>query len=390
MAIGFLLPVGAGLMLASFRAVLRLDPGFSPDHVWTAAISLPASTYEKDESIVSFTTRALERLGAVPGVERAGLTTSVPFSGDFSSSVIVAEGYVMKPGESLISPMNTTVSPGYFEAMKIPIVRGRYFSASDTAQAVPKAIIVDDRLAAKFWPGQDPIGRRMYRPKNPKDLLAVGPDTKFVTVVGVVKNVQTWDPGEATPMVGAYYYPLTQAPERSMEIVARSTRESDAITNDVRAAIRELDPELAVYGVQTMTERMDSGLIGRRLPMLIAIAFGIVALFLAAIGIYGVLAYGVTQRRREIGIRLALGGTAGRVFGLVVTEGAKIVGVGLAVGAAGAWFAGRAMSSMLYEVKPGDPLVLGGVVGALAIVAFLATIVPARRAAAVNPAEALD
>jgi ABC-type antimicrobial peptide transport system permease subunit len=135
---------------------------------------------------------------------------------------------------------------------------------------------------------------------------------------------------------------------------------------------------------------MDSGLIGRRLPMLIAIAFGIVALFLAAIGIYGVLAYGVTQRRREIGIRLALGGTAGRVFRLVVTEGAKIVGVGLAVGAAGAWFAGRAMSSMLYEVKPGDPLVLGGVVAALAIVAFLATIVPARRAAAVNPAEALE
>jgi predicted permease len=296
----------------------------------------------------------------------------------------------MKPGESLISPMNTTVSPGYFEAMKIPLVRGRYFSASDTARAVPKAIIVDDRLAAKFWPGQDPIGRRMYRPENPKDLLAIGPDTKFVTVVGVVKNVQTWDPGEATPMVGAYYYPLTQAPERSMEIVARSTRESDAITNDVRAAIRELDPELAVYGVQTMTERMDSGLIGRRLPMLIAIAFGIVALFLAAIGIYGVLAYGVTQRRREIGIRLALGGTAGRVFRLVVTEGAKIVGVGLAVGAAGAWFAGRAMSSMLYEVKPGDPLVLGGVVAALAIVAFLATIVPARRAAAVNPAEALE
>jgi putative ABC transport system permease protein len=331
----------------------------------------------------------LAGLSAIPGVDRASLAASLPFTGDFNSSVIVAEGYVMKPGESLISPMQNAVSAGYFEAMGITLVRGRYIDARDTALS-PRTVVVDERLAARFWPGQDPIGRRIYQPENPKDLLAVGPDTKFITIVGVVRNVQVADPGAGFTPVGAYYYPATQSADRGMFIALRTTRDLDSVVNDVRRAVAAVDPELAVYGSSTMAERMNDSLIGRRVPMLIALAFAVVALFLAAIGIYGVLAYGVAQRRREIGIRLALGSSAREVFGLVLGEGAKITAAGLVIGLAGAYFAGRAMASQLYEVKPTDPVVLAGVVIVLAVVALLATLIPARRAAKVNPTVALQ
>ena len=387
-AIAMVLLVGAGLMLASFSAVLRLDPGFRPEGVLTASVTLPQAKYPDDAAIVSFTQRTLEVLRALPGVERAAFSSSMPFSDDFSSSVIVAEGYVMKPGESLISPLEATVSEGYFEAMGIPLVRGRTFDQRDTPTS-PRTIIVDERLAAKFWPGQDPIGRRMYQPDNPSDLLKVGPDTKFITVVGVVKNVQIADPGAPFTPVGAYYDPLTQATDRGLFVVLQTKGDATQLTADLRRAITQVDPEMPVFGVRTMPERMDQGLIGRRLPMLVAIAFGVVALLLSAIGIYGVLAYGVSQRRREIGIRLALGSSAREVFGLVLREGATIVGVGLAIGVAGAYGVGQAMTSQLFEVKPTDPWVIGGVVLLLAGVALLATFVPARRAAKVNPAEIL-
>jgi predicted permease len=387
-AIAMVLLVGAGLMLASFSAVLRLDPGFRPEGVVTASITLPQAKYAEDPSIVSFTSRALDALRALPGVERAAFTSSLPFTGDRSSSVILAEGYVMKEGESLISPLQTTVSEGYFEAMGIPVVRGRSFDRRDTPES-PKTIIVDERLAAKFWPGQDPIGRRMYQPENPSDLLKIGPDTKFLTVVGVVRNVQITDPGAPFSPVGAYYYPITQQPERGLFAVLQARGDTESVTADLRRAITQVDPEMPVYGVRTMLARMDQGLIGRRLPMLVAIAFGVVALLLSAIGIYGVLAYGVSQRRREIGIRLALGSSAREVFSLVFSEGAKIVSVGLLLGVAGAYGVGQAMTSQLFEVRPHDPWVIGGVVVLLSAVALIATFVPARRAARVSPVEVL-
>jgi ABC-type antimicrobial peptide transport system permease subunit len=209
-------------------------------------------------------------------------------------------------------------------------------------------------------------------------------------VVGVVKNVQVADPGSGFTPVGAYYYPISQSTERGMFIAMKTARDTDSVVNEVRRAISGIDPELAVYQVTTMAQRMDDSLIGRRVPMLIAMSFGVVALFLAAIGIYGVLAYGVAQRRREIGIRLALGSSARDIFGLIAGEGARIVGVGLLLGLAGAYFAGRAMASQLYAVRPMEPSVLAGVVIVLTVVAMIATLIPARRAAKVNPTVALQ
>jgi len=388
-AIAFTLLIGAGLLLASFQAVLKLDPGFEPRHVVTAAISLPAAAYKDDTEIGKFFTRALAAVRALPGVEAAGVSSQLPFSGDHSDSVIIAEGYAMQPGESLVSPVQTSVSDGYFEAMKIPLVRGRYFDARDTAEA-PRTIIVDEKLAKKFWPNQDPLGRRMYLPTSAKDVLSITPETKFMTVVGVVKEVQMGDPVSDYRAVGAYYMPHSQVASSGVALVVRTAAEPDAFIGQVRKQIAAIDPELPLYSIDTMETRIDDGFLGRKVPMLVAAAFGAVALFLAALGIYGVLAYGVAQRRREIGIRMALGSTAREVFGLVLGDGLRIVGIGLLAGLVMAYFVGRAMQTQLYQVRATDPTVVGLVILLLAAVALIAMLVPARRAAKVSPTVALS
>ena len=310
-------------------------------------------------------------------------------TGDYSSSVIFAEGYVPKPGESLISPAQTSVSDGYFEAMKTPLVRGRYFTAGDTPDA-PLAIIIDETLAAKFWPGQDPIGRRMYGPVGMDDPMAITPDTDFYNVVGVVKDVQIMGLASGVPMVGAYYYAQAQNPDRGLVIALRTNTTPESVINTLRSKVAAINPELPVYSVHTMMELMDQSLVGRRVPMLIATAFAVVALFLSAIGVYGVLAYQVAQRRREIGIRMALGSTAREVFGLVLGDGLKIAAVGLVVGLAGTWFVGEAMRSQLYAVAPHDMRVIAAVSLVLTLVAVAATVIPARRASRVDPLTALS
>ena len=388
-AIACVLLIGAGLLLASFRAVLKLDAGFDPSNVVTAAISLPRATYAADPAVRTFTERMLASIRSLPGVEAAGVTTQLPFGSDSSDSVILAEGYTMAPGESLVSPSQTWISDGYFEAMKIPLVQGRYFDRRDTAEATP-AIIVDERLAQKFWPGREAVGRRMYNPTSPKDVLAITPETRFMTVVGVVKNVQMNDPSPSRIAVGAYYIPVAQDPSNGMMLVTRTTLDRDAFVAQARKQIAAIDPELPLHSAETMDELMEQGFVGRRVPMLVAAAFGVVALLLAALGIYGVLAYGVAERRREIGIRMALGSSARQVFGLVLGDGAKITIAGLALGLAGGVALSGVMDRVLFGVAATDIRVLGAVTLVLALVALVATIVPARRAAKVNPINALQ
>jgi predicted permease len=388
-AIACVLLIGAGLLLASFRAVLKLDPGFDPSNVVATAISLPRASYPDDPAIRAFTERALASVRGIPGVESAGLTTQLPFGGDNNDSVILAEGYTMAPGESLISPRQTYVSDGYFEAMKTPLIEGRYFDRRDTAEATP-VIIVDARLAQKFWPGRSPLGRRMYLPTSPKDVLAITPETRFITVVGVVQNVQMSDPSPSVVPIGAYYMPLAQDPSSAFMLVARTSLDTDAFIGQARKQIAAIDAELPLYSTETMETLMEQGFVGRRVPMLIAGAFGIVALLLAALGIYGVLAYGVAERKREIGIRMALGSTARQVFGLVLGDGAKITVAGLALGLAGGVALSGVMERVLFGVAATDARVLGAVAVILALVALVATVVPARRASKVNPMTALQ
>ena len=386
--IAFLLLLGAGLLFASFRQVLGVDPGINPDGVVTGVVGFTRSGYPDDQSLRSFADRALDRLRRVPGIERVALTDTLPFGKDFSDSVILAEGYVMRPGESLISPTMNRVSSGYFETMDIRLVSGRYFNESDTP-ASPLVIIVDEKLARKFWPGQDPVGRRMFSPGSAEELLKPGPNSRWYTVAGVVEDVPMYGLAEESRRVGAYYFPMAQNPS-GVTVVARTSLEPEAIAGAIRKEIAAIDPELAFYNVTPMQDVLDESLVNRRLPMVLAVAFGAVALFLSAIGIYGVLAYQVAQRRREIGIRMALGSSVRAVFGLVIVDGAKIVGIGLALGLAGAFAMGTYIESQLFGVKALDPVVMAVVAVVLALVSFVAVSIPARRASRVNPVIALS
>ena len=389
-AFALVLLVGAGLLLASFQRVLAVNPGFGPDQVLTGSVSLPAARYADAVAIRSATTRVLERARAVPGVINAGVTTTMPMSGQHNDSVIFAEGYQPAPGESLISPSSVFVSPGYFEAMRTELRAGRVFDERDAADA-PRTIIVDELLARKFWPGQDPIGRHMYFPDNVQNLMEPPPRDQWMTVVGVIEHVRLDGlidgPGFRT--VGAYYMPFDQGPSRNITLAVRTTQDPSAITSALRAELASVDPELPLYGVRTMQERVDRSLVDRRTPMVLALTFAAVALFLAAIGIYGVLAYQVSQRSREIGIRMALGAATTSIFGMVLREGAAIVLLGTAFGLIGAFMLRQTLQSQLYEIGAMDPMVIAIVGGILLVVAFVATLLPARRAAKTDPVHAL-
>jgi predicted permease len=387
-AVAFLLLVGTGLLLASFRQILAIDPGFDAQHVLIASVRLPASRYAGDKELRGFTDEALRRLRGMAGVTAAGATDSVPLSGDHNDSVILAEGYQMKPGESVISPTRVTVGPGYFESMKIPLVHGRYLEDRDSAAAA-RVVIVDTRLARRFWPGQNPVGRRMYQPESAKDALGTTDQTHFLTVIGVVGEVKADGlVADRTP-VGAYYLAMAQDTSRYMAFTVRSAGDPRVLTAPLRA-IASLDPELPVFDVKTMEQVTDESLVTRRWPMLLSMGFGVVALLLSALGIYGVLAYLVTQRTKEIGIRMAIGGTPRTIFDLVLKEGLVLLGVGLAVGGVGLLWLSRALSSQLYGVRPSDPVVIALAGLALGIIALVACAIPARRATRINPVVALN
>jgi putative ABC transport system permease protein len=388
-ALAFVLLIGAGLLLASFRAVLRIDPGFQSSGVVTATVSLPGFRYTDDNGLIDVTGRILDRVRSLPGVASAGFTSSIPLGGDYSSGVIFAEGYQAKKGESFVSPNYVTVTEGYFQSMRMRLARGRFFDQRDTPSS-PPVVIVDERLAQHFWPNQDPIGRRMYRPTSANDLDKITPNTKFLTVIGVVRDVRLTGLTPQDAPVGVYYYPYTQAAERLLVLTVRADRDVESLAGAVRNSITDVDREIPVFSVQTMNDRMDSALVPRRVPMLIGLVFGIVALFLAAVGIYGVLAYQVSQRRREIGIRMALGSSTRRILGLVVRDGMQITGIGLAVGLVGLVGLTRVIRGMLYGVQPADPMVIALVAVVLAGVALAATLIPARRAARVSPMSALN
>jgi predicted permease len=387
-AFAFMLLAGAGLLLASFERVLGVAPGFEPERVLTARVTPPASRYAEAPQLEAFANRFLSAVRALPGITSAGLTSNIPFGEDFSDSVILAEGYQMAPGESLVSPYRVVATPGYMEALQIPLTGGRFFTDSDTSSSQPVAI-VDEALAAKFWPGQDPVGRRLRQPQSPEDFVTPAPDTRWITVVGVVGSTKMAGLVTSDTRVGTYYFPMSQDGMRSMTLAVRTTGDPTAITSSLRQALTAIDPELPLYAVRTMQERIDESLVDRRTPMLLATMFATAALLLAAMGLYGVLAYQVAQRRREIGIRLALGSEPGGIFALVLREGLALLLVGLTVGVAGAFAIRRAMESQLYGVSAMDPLVLSVVAAVLATAAVVACAVPARRASRIDPIVAL-
>jgi predicted permease len=390
-AFALMLLIGAGVLLASFDRVLRIDPGFRPENVLTGTISLPAARYANDDSVRATTERLLERIRAVPGVASAGATTTIPFGGNYSDSVILAEGYQMQPGESLISPGQVSVTDGYFEAMGVTLVSGRLFNAGDV-EGRPKVLIIDEMLARRFWPNGDAVGRRMYQPTSAQNLLAKPAEEDMLTVVGVIASMRIRGVVESAGnrRTGNYFYPIRQRPSRAVALAIRTSQAPATLIGAVRREVSQIDAELPFYGVRTMEERLSAAVIDRRTPTVLASGFALVALFLAGIGIYGVLAYQVSQRRREIGIRMALGAANGSIFTLVLREGALIVAFGAAFGLTGAFLLRQTIQAQLYEVGAMEPGVVAAVAGVLIAVAMIACLLPARRAAKTDPMIALS
>jgi len=388
-AFTFVLVVGAGLLLASFRRVAAVDPGFVSDRVLTASVMLPRNRYDDDAKRRAFTDEALRRVRALPGVSAAGATDTIPFGGYNSDSVIIAEGYQMKPGESIISPSQVTVSPGYFEATGVRLAKGRFFQDSDAGGQRP-VVIVDEKLARRFWPDQDPIGRRMFMPTDINNLVAVTDKTVFLDVVGVIKDVKLRDIAEGEKGVGAYYFPMSQNTSSFLTFAVKTSGAPETVTGGLRSTMAALDPELPLFDVRTLAQRTETALVARRSSAMLSLTFGLVALLLSAVGVYGVLAYLVNQRTREIGIRMALGSSPLGIFDLVLREGLLLVGLGFALGGIGTALLKRSLESQLFDVRVTDPLVLTTAAAVLGTVALVACALPARRAAAIDPAIALS
>jgi predicted permease len=381
-SIAFVLLIGATLLLASFQRILAIDTGFRTDHLMTASVSLPPARYTDADSRLAFAQRALERLRGLPGVVEASLTSSIPFGVSFSNSVIRAVGYVPQPGESLIAPSRVVVDQRYFDTVGVGLLDGRFFDARDTTDAA-RSVIIDERLATKFWPGRSPLGQQMHGDVEITD------DTTFYTVVGVVAAHTLYGLVDVPEPIGAYFYPHTQQPLRSPTFAVRTEGEPHSVVSAMRGAVAAIDPELPLFFVQSMEERIAERLTPRRTPMVLALGFAALALLLSGLGIYGVLAYRVTQRTREFGIRIALGSTSRQVFRIVLSEGLAVLAVGLGLGVAGAFLLRRLLASQLYGVRPTDPLVFLTVIVVLGVIALLACVVPARRATLVDPVSAL-
>ena len=383
-ALAFAMLIGAGLLLTSFANTLAVDPGFKADHVLTANVSLPVTRYPDDNARRQMHERIVTQLRAIPGVESAALTSSLPLGDDHNSSVITAEGYVPQPGESVLSPMQIVATEGYFETMGIAVVKGRSFTSADRADGLP-AIMIDEWLADKYFAGKDPIGKRICQCVPGLD---VGEDEVWRTIVGVVKTVKMEDlTGDQTP--GQYYYPAAQDPSSHMFLVVRTKVEPATLIGAVRSAVTSLDPDLPVYSVATMEETLAKSLATTRVRTVLLAGFGSIAVLLAAIGIYGVLAYSVAQRRAEIGVRLALGSPTSSVFGLILAQGMKLLLAGVVIGGFATLFLSRLVESLLFGVTATDPLVYVVVATVLSAVSLVACAVPARRAMRVEPGVAL-
>ena len=377
-AMALILLVGAGLMVRTMSALMDEDPGFNQENVLTARVSLPEAKYPEDADAVAFFDRSLERLRALPGVSSAGMISSAPFSGSSSSGSYSIEGYTPAAGESAPHAFRRVVDESYFETLDVALLQGRLFSRLDHAGTEPVAVI-DRLLVDKYFPSQDPIGQRLGRG---------GPDGPRWTVVGVVESVKIRDL-EQPITKETIYLPYRQMPPRRMTFVVKTALDPEALIQPLGDAILEIDPELPAYGAVTLEAQLQQTLQTKRVSMVLLVAFGALAVILAAVGIYGVLAFSIAQRSREIGTRMALGANPRQILNMVLGQGMTLTAAGVVLGIVAALALGRLLASMLFGVAAYDPATFATVCALLLAVTLLACGAPARRATRVDPIEAL-
>ena len=379
LALAVALLIGAGLLIRSFAHLLDVPPGFNPANVLTLEVTLTGRKYADAASLAETYRRLWERLHALPGVTAAGGVTSLPLSQMFAWGPITVEGRTPPAGEEFINADMRMVGGAYFRAMEIPLIKGRWFDERDIPSN-PRVTIVDERMAGDLWPGEDPIGKRLRTG-------GLTSTTPWITVIGVAGRVKQYTLDGDSRI--AMYLPETQFARRAMNVVLRSESSPAVLTAGVRSVIRELDPDLPIYNVRTMAERVDESLAERRFAMQLLTLFAAVALGLATIGIYGVIAYLVSQGTRELGIRLALGATPTAVVWLVARHTVVIAVVGVTSGVLLAFGLTRFMQSLLFNVHPADPVTFATIAAGLAAVALAAGYIPARRAGRIDPVESL-
>jgi len=376
-AIALVMLVGAGLATRSLVRLLGVQLGFDPRQVVAGRISLPDSRYPKEPQQKAFFRNLLDRVQALPGVVSAGAASELPLEGG-SNGAVVIEGQPA-PKDIWSSPLveSCTVTPNYFRTMRIPLLGGRDVAETDTPEA-PLVAVINETMAHRFWPHQDAVGKRFKQNY---------PDSKWITVIGVVGDVREF--GLAEPAIPEAYYPESQSTSSELVLVVRTASDPQAQVAAIRNAVHGLDKGLPWYGVQTLSEMVSDSSREKRFVALLLALFAAVALALASVGIYGVVSYSVSQRTREIGIRMAFGAEVRNVLGMVLREGLRLVIAGVAVGLLGAWALSRYLTSILYAVRATDlaTYILAALL--MTAVALVAALVPARRATKVDPMVAL-
>lgn len=388
-ALAVVLLSAAGLTLKSFRRAQEVPLGFNPLGVLTMRITEASARYDSPEKIARFYDQLLEKVKALPGISAVANCSDPPFeSSEWDSSFHITGTPPDPPGQEPISEMNI-VSPDYFRVLEMPTSRGRSFTPQDTASQ-PRVMIIDEIAAQRFFPGQDPIGKQIDDP------VTIGEPNQNgvpITIVGVVPHARIHAPGEQYDLrkLSVMYFPAAQFPTKHQTLIVRAADGYDphSLVGAIKREIASVDPEQAVSEIATLDENIGQSLAPRRLSMTLLGVFAGLALCLASVGLYGVMGLAVTQRTRELGIRLALGASRGDVLRLVLGQGAVLVGTGLGAGLLGAFIASRALRSLLYNVAPLDPSALISALLTLSLVALIACSLPARRASRVDPIEAL-
>jgi putative ABC transport system permease protein len=378
-AMSVVLLVGAGLLIKSVARLRDVDPGFKSAGVLTMDLSLPSIRYSEASAQAGFYKKLDEAIGALPGVESAGFVSILPLGKNFDGRALAVEDHPRPRGQEISADMYV-VTPGYLRAMQIGLLKGRMLSEQDNAVAPPAALI-DERMARELWPDQDPLGKRIRFPG------LTGQAPVWRSIVGVVGSVKQY--GLDTEGHMQFYVPEDQFPFQSGSLALRCHTNPASVAGAVRNAIRALDPELPVYNVATMDDLLSDSIALRRLSMTLLSLFAIVALTLAATGIYSVISYSVSQRTQEIGVRMALGASRLDVVRLVLAAGMAPATVGCVAGLAAAILLTRFMTALLFQVSPDDPATFGAIIAVLAVVALTACYVPARRAIRTDPMIAL-
>ena len=377
-ALALMLLIGAGLMIRSFARLQRVSPGFDSNHLLTMNISLPLQKYRENQQINSFFDRLLEGVRSVPGVESVGGIDPLPLGGSDGTTGFVVEGAPPRAVGDRPEVGQRTITSDYFITMRIPVLKGRAFAGTDLEKA-PRVVIINHALANRFWPNEEAIGKRLgFRAKEPQ---------VWHEVIGIVGNVKHRRL-DADPKP-ELYFPYSQYPGSFMTLVARTTSEPAHATSAIRNQVLALDPDQPVFDIKTMDERLSRSIAVSRFIMLMLGLFATLSTLLAGVGIYGLVAYTVSQRTHEIGIRMALGADAADVVKLTLGSGLKLVVTGVGAGVAGAFAVTRLMQSLLFEVSPTDSLTFVVISLILAVVALAACFVPARRATKVDPMVAL-